>query len=157
MPRPPQRKLTTRCWSRRLSPGGRSATFARRHAPRACARRSTSASVIRYGCQRRTQRQLTWMGEHTSRNILSALIHHPGWGCVMEVVASLAATTSLAQGTAQGGGEFGDLPLRHLGGQDGLRAMERAGPLVQLNRHAGLQQAQRVADAFIAERIELRG
>src|SRR5215217_7782128 len=71
----------------------------------------------------------------------------PAWSIV---------TTSLGQGTAQGRAEFGELPLRYLGGQDRLRAVERYGPLVQLDRNARLQQAQRVADGFIAVRIELR-
>ena len=67
-----------------------------------------------------------------------------------------AATISVGQGTAQGGAEFGGLPLGHLGRQDRLRSVEGAGPLVQLDRHAGLQQALRVADGFVAVRIELR-
>ena len=54
-------------------------------------------------------------------------------------------------------GELGDLPLRDLGGQDRLRPVERAGPLVQLDRHARLQQAQRVGDVLVADRVELRG
>jgi hypothetical protein len=44
-----------------------------------------------------------------------------------------AATISLGQGTAQGGGEFGDLLLGHLGRQDRLRPVEGAGPLVQFD------------------------
>ena len=56
---------------------------------------------------------------------------------------------------AQGEAEFRDLPLRHFGGQDRLRAVEGAAPLVQFNRHVGLQQPLRINDGFIAVRIEL--
>lgn len=62
--------------------------------------------------------------------------------CGVEAVVWSAATrptASLGQGAAQGGGEFGDLPLRHLGRQDRVRPVEGAGPLVQLDRHAGLR------------------
>jgi hypothetical protein len=57
----------------------------------------------------------------------------------------------------QGSGELGHLPLGHLGGHDRLRSVERPAPLVQLDRHARLQQAQRVVDSLVAKRIELRG
>jgi hypothetical protein len=41
----------------------------------------------------------------------------------------------------EGGGEFGDLPLGHRGGQDRLGAVEGAGPLVQLDRAPGRRTA----------------
>lgn len=44
---------------------------------------------------------------------------------------------------AQGRGEFGVLPLGHLGGQDRPRSAECAGPLVRFDRHARSQQAVR--------------
>jgi hypothetical protein len=52
---------------------------------------------------------------------------------------------SLGQGTAQGGGEFGDLALGDLGGQDRLGAVEGAGPLVQLDRprRGGVRRSRR--------------
>lgn len=66
-------------------------------------------------------------------------------------------STSLGKCAVQGCGEFGDLPLRHLGGQNRLRAMECAGPLVQLDRHSRLQQPQRIVDVFVPVGTELRG
>src|SRR3954453_12409415 len=64
---------------------------------------------------------------------------------------------SLSQGAAQDGAELGDLALRYVGRQRRLGPVERAGPLVQLNRDARLQQAQCVHDSFVAVRVELRG
>jgi hypothetical protein len=40
------------------------------------------------------------------------------------------ATISVGEGAPKDVAEFGDLPLGHLGGQDRLRSMEGAGPLV---------------------------
>src|SRR5690349_10199561 len=67
-----------------------------------------------------------------------------------------ARTRHVGQGTPQDGAEFGELPLRHVGRQDCQRPVERAGPLVELDRHASLEQSQRVLDAFVAVRTKLR-
>ncbi len=47
--------------------------------------------------------------------------------------AGTPSAISAGEGTAQGDAEFGDLPLGHLGRQDRLRPVERAGPLVQFD------------------------
>ena len=67
-----------------------------------------------------------------------------------------AAASSVGVGPAQGGAELGDLPLGHPGRQDRLRPVEGAGPLVQFDRHTRLQQVLRVADGFVAVRVNLR-
>src|SRR4051794_36952666 len=68
-----------------------------------------------------------------------------------------AGVISLGEGMVQDGPQFGDLPLRYLGGQDRLRSVKRPAPLVEFDRHASLHQPLRVDHRFIAVRIELRG
>ena len=75
-----------------------------------------------------------------------------------DAVGEVAADGDLAgEGPAQDGAELRGLSLRNAGGEDRLGPVERAEPLVQLDRHARLQQAQPVLDAFVAVRVELRG
>jgi hypothetical protein len=57
----------------------------------------------------------------------------------------------------EGGGEFGVLALGDVGGHDRLGAVEDAGPLVQLHRHAGLQPQPIGDDGLVAERVQRRG
>jgi PucR C-terminal helix-turn-helix domain len=68
-----------------------------------------------------------------------------------------AAAASVGRGAVEGGGEFGVLALGGVGGHDRLGAVEGAGPLVQLHRHAGLQQPQPIGDGLVAERVQRRG
>ncbi|MEU7011365.1 hypothetical protein [Streptomyces sp. NPDC046332] len=68
-------------------------------------------------------------------------------GCGMGVAGLVGRDGISRPRLGAGGGESGDLPLLHLQGRDHLRIVESACPLVELDRHARPQQAQRVVDA----------
>ena len=70
----------------------------------------------------------------THGDLLAEVVVYPRWLAMAAEGPAWSAVASLGQGSAQGGNEFGYLPLRDRGGQDCMRPVECAGPLVQLDR-----------------------